>query len=101
MQDFVKTGLGLAVEIQKACQEAMQNHPLNIWLDYWMDTPLGQYYCDLGVDIALRIHYWPMYLAGQESHMTEWFSQLLSGNLCPPGPKTRPMTQVAETPDTV
>lgn len=78
----------------------LQYHPSIVVLDWWANSPLGIYWCDLAVNVALKMYYWPTYLAGQESVMSEWFNQLLSGNLCHPGPISRPMTQATERPDT-
>lgn len=101
MQELLKSGLGTSLQLQKVYNDLWQNHPSNILLDWWARSPLGEYYCDLALDLALKMYYWPMYLAGQESIMSEWANQLLAGNLCQPGQVSRPMNQAVEKPDTV
>ena len=101
MQELLKSGLGTSLQFQKVLTDLWQNHPANVVLDWWSNSPLGEYYCDLAIDMALKMYYWPMYLAGQESMVSEWLNQLLAGNLCRPGQSLRPMTQVVGSPETV
>lgn len=101
MQEIFKSWLGLYAQLQKNSTDWLQYHPAMTIADAWADSPLGEYYCDLLLDLWLKMYYWPMFMVGQESQTTEWLNQLLTGNLCSPGSVSRPTTQAAEHPDTV
>ena len=101
MQELFKSMLGLSLEMQKAYTNCFQHSPAISMIDYWANTPIGEYYCDLALDLFLKMHYWPMYLAGREDQTNRWFSQLLSGNVCSPGVTSRPMTQAEASSGTV
>lgn len=85
MQELLKHCLEISLQVQKNNIKLLQHNPAVAITEYWIDSPIGQYYCDLLLDLSLKTYYWPMYLAGQEGKISEWFKPLLTGNLCRPG----------------
>lgn len=101
MEDLLKSGLGLSLHLQKFYLNCLQHSATNQVIDWWAKSPLGEYYCDSAIDLALKMYYWPMYVAGREDQISEWFNRLLMTNLCHTGQLPRPTNQAAAIPDTV
>lgn len=85
IQDFAKIGLTNSFDLYQALAKAYEISPARTLLDQMYNNPIAEWWMDQWIDSLLKIYYWPMFLAGSEDKINEFWRQFAQGNICRPG----------------